>query len=307
MLKIFLCLLFINSAFALSFDHYHSVDEINAFMKTEAKKNPTLATYKMLGKSPQNREIGYIILTLGSNPQKEAIYLNGTHHGNEKSSTEAVMGIMDYFLKNYQNPNVAKYLEDYALYLQPLVNPDGHALNTRETAIGIDPNRDYSSPTKKEENSFRQIEIQLIKKLVDAVKFKGAIAYHSGIVEILWPWCHTEAPSQDEALLSSITIKMAQATGVARYMSSHTDYPTNGEFIDYLHWKHGTVALTVELSKIKTPPVEDLPGIVQTSIKGVLSFMDTLSMHDKGMLRLPTHMDYAKGRTGTGRSAKNLE
>lgn len=105
--------------------------------------------------------------------------------------------MIDYFIKNKKDPKVQAYLETFALYFQPLMNPDGHANNTRTTANGIDPNRDYSYPEKKDEDSFKQVEAQLVKKLADKVKFTGAIAYHSGIVEVLWPWCYTATASHD--------------------------------------------------------------------------------------------------------------
>lgn len=307
-MKILLIILvFIQSAFALDFDHYYSVDEINAYMLEQSKKFPALARYKSLGLSAQSREISLIILSIGSADTKEAIYFNGTHHGNEKSSTEAVLGLIDYFIKNANRPEVAAYLEKYALYFQPLVNPDGHAQNTRTLSNGIDPNRDYSFPGKQDQDAFKQIEIQLVKELADKIKFKGALAYHSGIVEILWPWCHTSDQSRDHSLMAAITKEMALATNVKRFMPSYYDYPTDGEFIDYVHWKHGTVALTVEVSAVKTPPIKDIPDIVVTSIKGALSFLNSLSKADAGTMSVSKSFNLLDGMTGRGRSASELE
>jgi hypothetical protein len=306
-------LLFISLALSLStlswaieFDHYHTVAEINDYMKAQSLAYPQVATYKKLGMSPLNREIGYVIVTNGSPLNKEALYLNGTHHGDEKSSTEAVLGLIEYFTTQAKTPAVAAYLDQYALYFQPLVNPDGHAANTRVTSKGVDPNRDYSYPERKDEDSFKQPEIKLVKTLVDQVKFRAAIAYHSGIVEILWPWCYTATPGLDNDLLANVTKQMAQATGVTRFMRSNLDYATTGEFIDYLYWKHGTIALTVELSRIKTPPIADIPAIIQTSIKGVISMMDSLDHQNKGMLMMGP-VNELEGMTGTGRTANRLE
>lgn len=294
-------------AFAIEFNKYHDVAEINAFLKQSAEANSEIASLQKLGLSPQKREINYLILSIGDASKKEAIYFNGTHHGDEKSSTEAVLGLVDYFIKNKKEPQVQAYLQRFALYFQPLMNPDGHANNTRTTANGTDPNRDYSYPEKKDEDSFKQVEAQLVKKLADKVKFVGALAYHSGIVEILWPWCYTATPSHDETLLATVTKNMAQATGVTRYMPSHRDYPTTGEFIDYLYWKHGTVALTVELSRMKTPPIEQIPGIITTAVKGAMSFMNSLDAARSGQLKMAKKSQLYSGFKGTGRSADLLE
>lgn len=298
---------FSHSIFAISFNKYHDVNEINEYMKTEAKLNPQIATYSSLGLSAQKREIGILIISTGNALQKEAIYFNGTHHGDEKSSTEVVLGLIDFFLTHAKKPEVRAYLDKFNLYFHPLTNPDGHASNLRRTSTGADPNRDYAYPYGVDRKPFQEVEIQLVKKLVDQVKFRGALAYHSGIVEILWPWCYTDAPSKDEALLAAVTKRMAESMGITRYMPSHHDYVTTGEFIDYLHWKHGTVALTVEVSKVKTPPIAEIPTIIQTSIKGALTFMDSLIKHDKGLLKLPVNVDLSLGNKGSGRTHSLLE
>ena len=311
MLKLILFFLvcFLQSSFARSidFNKYHTVTEINAFMKEQARMNPSLVTYTLLGHSAQKREIIYVKIATPSNAAKEAIYFNGTHHGDEKSSTEVVLGLIDYFIKNANNLEVRAILNDYDLYFQPLVNPDGHANNRRGTANGADPNRDYSYPEIKDENAFYQVETQLVKTLVDEKKFKGAIAYHSGIVEILWPWCYTGDASRDDSVLASVTKEMAKATGVNRYMPSYYDYATTGEFIDYVHWKNGTIALTVELTPKKTPPISEIPSVISTAVKGALSFVGSLKKYDEGKLKLLKNVDISEGMKGTGRSATRLE
>ncbi len=268
--------LFLQSSWALTFDRYHNVAEINAYMKEQAVKRPSFAKYEKLGNSPEGREIGVLRISGNNSGSKEAVYFNGTHHGDEKSSTEAVLALMDYFLSHRDDPTVADLLSKYELYFQPLVNPDGHARNTRVTSLGVDMNRDYSYPGRSDEDSFKQVETQLVKKLADRMKFRGAIAYHSGIVEILWPWCHTPDPSHDDSIMEQITRTMAEATGVTRFMASYFDYPTKGEFIDYVYWKNKTVALTVELSEMKTPPVNEIPAINKTAINGAISFLKAL-------------------------------
>ncbi len=274
------------SASAIDFNKYHSIDEINQYLRSTAKENPSLASYKILGLSEQKREISYLILSSGTPSNKPAVFFNGTHHGNEKSSTEVVLGLIDYFIKNKNQPKVRTFLDTYSLYFQPLVNPDGHALNIRGNHQGIDPNRDYSSPEKEEKDSFRLPEIKLVKRLVDQIKFRGALAYHSGIEIVLWPWCYTSDSPRDEASLKFISQETAKAMGINRSTQSYFDYATNGEFIDYAYWKHGTLALTVEVSTIKTPPVDQLPKIITNSINGALRFIELLKRDDEGTLFL---------------------
>jgi hypothetical protein len=285
MLNLFIALfLTVWSAFAIDFDHYHSVNEINQYLREIAKEHPQIAAFRILGKSEQGREISYVVLSRGNPSIKSAIYFNGTHHGDEKSSTEAVLGLINYIIKNQNDERVENFLNSYALYFQPLVNPDGHAMHTRGNYLGIDPNRDYSSPEKNDEESFQLPEIRLVRSLVDKIKFRGALAYHSGITEVLWPWCYTSDYPKDDELFREISRQTAYAMGMDRYLQSFFDYPTNGEFIDYVYWKHGTVALTVEISKTKTPEVSELPQIIHNTVQGALKFMELLQKDDQGTL-----------------------
>lgn len=284
MINLFITLfLLLPSAFAIEFNKYHTVNDINEYLREVEKKNPEIAQFKILGQSAQKREISYLILSDGD-VTRPAVYFNGTHHGNEKSSTEAVLGLIDYFIKNKNKQKVKSILNSYTLYFQPLVNPDGHALDTRGNHQGIDPNRDYSSPEKDEGESFRLPEIKLVKSLVDKVKFRGALAYHSGIEEVLWPWCYTADAPQNSDMFEAISKETASAMGFERYLQSYLDYPTNGEFIDYVYWKYGTVSLTVELSKVKTPPVSELPGIIKKTIDGAIKFLELLKSEEEGTL-----------------------
>jgi predicted deacylase len=137
-------LFFAQSVFAgdLTFNRYHTQDEINSYMSQEAQNHPDLVQKKTLGTSAQGREISYVIVAKGTPSQ--SIYINGTHHGDEWSATESTLALIDYLISNKDTPEVSQVLTNYAVYIQPLVNPDGHQAKTREDSFGNDPNRDYS-------------------------------------------------------------------------------------------------------------------------------------------------------------------
>lgn len=273
---LFLIVFLSHSAFAIDFNHYHSGEEINSYLREVSAANPDIAKFKILGSSAMGREISYLILTSNNPLKKRAIYINGTHHGDEKVSTEAVLALADYFIKNQNRPEIKNLLETFAIYLQPLVNPDGHFLNRRSDSEWNDLNRDYAYPLRAENDSFKFKETQLIKELTDEVKFEGALAYHAGSTSVLWSWCYTAQPPADVDLFANIAQKMAADLETPFYMQSYNDYATKGEFIDYLYWKYGTIALTVELSDTKTPALEDLGPILDKSILASMSFIDAL-------------------------------
>ncbi len=272
----------LSQAQILSFERYHSQTEINTYLREVAQKFPALAKFYILGQSQQNREISFVILSNYDPQTLPALYFNGTHHGNEKSSTESVLALIDFLIANRSKPEIATLLDNYAIYLQPMVNPDGHAANTRSDSRGKDPNRDYSFPLRSDENSFKLKEIGLVKKLLDTVKFRAATAYHSGMEGVLWPWCYSPQPTADHEVFSELSRRTATAMAIDLFSQSNFDYPTDGEFIDYAYMNHQTLALTVEVSTAGNPRPSELDGIVKRTLKGALAFMTYVNQIDQG-------------------------
>jgi predicted deacylase len=276
----------VSSAWALDFSRYHSQDEIAQYLRGQAQAYPSLVQFQVLGDSDEHREIAYLVVTKSTAPDAPALYFNGTHHGNEWSSTEGILGLIDYLIQHRDDAEVSGWLTRYRFFLQPLVNPDGHAASTREDVNGADPNRDYAFPELNENDAFKTHIIQVVKKLTDKVKFRAAVAYHSGIEEVLWSWCYTGNHITDYDLLYTLAKKAATAMGFDRYLQSYDDYFTQGEFIDYLYMKQRTLALTFEVSEIMTPPESELEAIVNRSIQGALAVIRSVDGYDRGTMPL---------------------
>ena len=127
---------------AIDFGRYHAADEMLSILKEAASERPDLVTVVSAGQSQMGREISYaIIQRKGAKPQS-ALYFNGAHHGNEWPSSEAALALLQKVVSNPDDPLITEALDKYAIIIQPVVNPDGHTHQTRETASGSDPNRD---------------------------------------------------------------------------------------------------------------------------------------------------------------------
>jgi hypothetical protein len=269
---------------ALTFNRYHTQGEINDYLAAKSEQYPDLVETRTLGKSRLGREINYSIIQPRDLRQRKAIFLNGTHHGNEKSSTEAVIGVMDFLLTNHNKPIVRDLLNAFTFYILPLVNPDGHAANSRTDSRGLDINRDYSYPLRRSEHSFLTESSQLVRTLMEQVKFRAAIAYHAGMEAILWPACYTGSPPTDLSLFRALSKRTADAMGFDRYLQSYQDYPSEGEFIDFAYSTYGTLAITMEVSEEPTPRENDLPLIIDKSIKGSMAYIQGLRDYELGRL-----------------------
>jgi predicted deacylase len=272
---------------ALDFDRYHDQQEINAYMAALAHDDPALVTMAKLGDSEQGRPINYVVITKVADPATApALYLNGTHHGDEWSSTETTLGLIDRLTRDQNEPAIDALLRRYVLVVQPLVNPDGHAASTREEPRGRDPNRDYAYPRRADAASFHIPIIQLVKGLTDRYHFKAAVAYHSGEESVLWPWCYTGGAATDRDLFYTLAKRAADVMGFRSYQQSYDDYPTTGEFVDYVYMKDRTLALTIEVSTVKTPDASALAEVVERGVAGTLAFLDAVAANDRGGLVL---------------------
>ena len=269
----------------ISFSAYHNQPQIEAYLQAVAAAFPAIATYKVNGQSGQGRDIPYLIIDATCQANPPALFANGTHHGDEPSSTESVLAIPDYLLRNSTTDvSLRGLLETYAFYVLPLVNPDGFALDTRENAAGLDINRDYSYPLRSDADSFQTVEAQHMKSLQESVGFRAAIAYHSGAQEVLWPWCYEADATPDASFFTAAGQKTAQAMNFGTYQQSYDDYPTQGEYIDFAYWKSHTFAATFEVSTDKTPSVASLVGVVDGACKGTFAWIQAVNDRDKGSL-----------------------
>ncbi len=294
----------------ITFDDYHELEEINDYLEDVADALPDIATFEILGQSHEGRDIALLTIDATGSATPDTIFVNGTHHGDEKSSTEAPLGLIDYIIRNQDDSLVAQITGQYSLYFVPVINPDGHVAHERENAQGIDLNRDYSYPELPDDEAFFAPETVVIKELVDEVGFTAAVALHSGIEEVIWPWCYTGDPTDDHDTFYTISETYALAMDMDRYMQSYFDYPTDGEFIDYVYWKDGTLAVTSEISNDKTPPASQLQFYVDRTVEGTMAFMEAVAAIKSGALEIRSEPEIHYGlshSTPIGPDGEKLE
>lgn len=270
---------------SITFTGYHSLAQMLAYLQAVAAAAPQLAQYKVLGTSKQGRDLGTLTINATCLANPPAMFFNGAHHGDENASAEAVLGLPDYLLrKSASDASVRSLLQSYALTILPVVNPDGLVAGTRENADGADINRDYPYPGGRETDAFKTREALVVKSLQESLGFAGAVAFHSGAEEVLWPWCYTGNGTDDESFFLAAGKKTAAAMGFSIYQQSYDDYPTQGEYIDYAYAKSRTLASTFEVAAVKQPSAGTLAGVVERAHKGALAWAQAVS--DRALGRL---------------------
>ena len=113
----------------LDWKHYHSSAEIEEWMKKWAEQYPDLVDLYEVGKSFGGRTLWQLTLTskkTGKDTDKPAAFFEGGRHSGEISGTESAFYLAWYVLDRYgKDPEVTRLLDQKALYIRPLNNPDG--------------------------------------------------------------------------------------------------------------------------------------------------------------------------------------
>jgi|GEM_PF-1709897 len=250
---------------------YHDPDEMRAALLELAEQYPERARFVDLGESVQGREISGLRIAGGA-PWNVRIL--GGHHGNEGSSLEVPLAIAESLLTSDSStlPTV---------WVVPHVNPDGVAEGSRYNARDVDLNRNYEykwseTGSYSGEAAMSEPETRAVQTLSLYRHFASGLSIHSGAENIGWPWNYQEADSTDETLLASQATAYAEACEITGfYATNGADwYITNGDTNDWSYGRHGSFDYTLEVSKTKTPPAEDLELVIAAHLPPALEFIE---------------------------------
>jgi hypothetical protein len=113
----------------LDWQHYHTTAEILMFMRRWAEEYPNLVDLYEVGKSFGGQSIWQVTLTnkaTGPHTDKPAAFFEGGRHSGEITSTESAFYLLWYLLDRYgKDAEVTRLLDEKAVYIRPVNNPDG--------------------------------------------------------------------------------------------------------------------------------------------------------------------------------------
>jgi len=113
---------------SIFFDHYHSFDEMTAFLREAVQKHPDLASLSSIGKSYQGRDLWLLTVTnrkTGDPGDKPALYVNGCLDSSEVVTSEGVLYTVKALLDGYgKDDRITRILDRRTLYIVPRIMPD---------------------------------------------------------------------------------------------------------------------------------------------------------------------------------------
>ncbi|HIT69781.1 MAG TPA: hypothetical protein IAC36_07765 [Candidatus Aphodomonas merdavium] len=142
-------------ALNVDWDARHTWEELEGILQTVAETYPEITSLYPIGHSWQERSIWCMELTNESiAPQeKTGIAVLANIHGGERESAACAMYFLWWLATNATDASVAKILDEYIIYVVPVINPDGYdqsfVISTRENLRPRDLNGDgvpFSDP-----------------------------------------------------------------------------------------------------------------------------------------------------------------
>lgn len=117
---------------ALTFDRFHSTDVIYHWMRKWADDYPDIVSLYEVGRSYEGRPVMQMTLTnkkSGADTDKPAAFFEGNRHSGEVTSAESVLWLAKHLVERYNtDQEITTLLDNFAIYLRPVNNPDGHML-----------------------------------------------------------------------------------------------------------------------------------------------------------------------------------
>lgn len=291
-------------------------------LKQVAAANPQIAKLVKIGTTIQGRDILAVKLTLGApgiaDGSRPAVLYSGTQHAREWIATEVTRRLMTHYIDGWKanDPAVRSLLQTTELWFVPVANPDGYQFtfdherlwrkNTRDingdgqitVGDGVDLNRNFpnhwgydeegssslpSSETYRGTAAVSEPETVAMKGLLDRIKFKFQVNYHSNGQWLLYAegW-QIGTPTADDPIYYALSGNLDKPAikDFQPGLSSDVLYVTNGETTDYAHATDGTLAWTPELSEGCEGcgfvfPDDD--ALVQAEVERNLPFADSVA------------------------------
>lgn len=124
----------------IDWDERHPIEFYGTLLDSLAEAYPKVATTYSIGHSWRERPIWCIeISSVSSRNKKVEVAVIGNIHGGEKESGESAAYVAWWLIMNYDNdPTAKQVLDNYIVYVVPVMNPDGYAYNTRSNLRPLD-------------------------------------------------------------------------------------------------------------------------------------------------------------------------
>ena len=183
---------------------YHSYATLTLDLNEWADDYPEIVEMFSIGKTELGREIWMLQIsdwskeTKPDGSEKEVVYIDGGHHGNEHLGTELAFLVAEYYIEGWVDgeQDAIDVLSTTELHILIMLNADGNDHDTRWNINQVDLNRNYdhywnTCPTTQPGSSaFSESETLANSIYMNEVVPHADlyITMHTGVWIMLYPW-----------------------------------------------------------------------------------------------------------------------
>ena len=183
---------------------YHSYATLTLDVNEWADDYPEIVNLLVVGQTEMGRNLWMLQIsdwsqeTKPDGSEKDVVYIDGGHHGNEHLGTELAFLVAEYYIEGWADgqQDVLDVLANTELHILIMLNADGNDHDTRWNINQVDLNRNYdhywnTCPTTQPGSSaFSESEtlansIYMNEVVPDADLY---ITMHTGVWIMLYPW-----------------------------------------------------------------------------------------------------------------------
>ena len=264
---------------------YNTPESVVESLEAVANTYPDIARTITLGYSVEGRPIVGLVLSdnvYNRESDEPAMRVLGAHHGDEWSSMEVALAVGQRLAEDYAaREDVQALLNEYEIWVVPVVNPDGTAAYSRRNANSVDLNRNYGltwTPGLGKGNyPFSEPETQAMRMMAFQRSFHHSMSMHSGATNLGWVWNHTRDRTPDEAFLEDVSSRYQDINSTRDFwITNGADwYVVTGDTNDWSYGARGGQDYTLELTSRKAPAANSIAGYVEEHLEAMVQFLAT--------------------------------
>jgi hypothetical protein len=269
---------------------YHTYNEMVTVLNNLVSSYPSITELDTIGYSVQGRLL--LALKITDNPNlnenEPEFRINGCHHGNEWPASEIPIYLAQYLCENYGSiDTVTNLVDNREIWIIPMLNPDGHEVQSRTNANGIDLNRNYGYMWIGEGGDvvqYGQPESRAMYEFSQRHNFVLGLSYHTygEIVNYIWNWTPTRTP--DDSIIVELSNAYASYNGYS-VTNGYDWYRTNGDMNDYSYGIDGAIDWTIELATTFIPDSSQLDSIWDQNRPAIISLLQKCKQGISGVVR----------------------
>ena len=241
---------------------YHSYLTLTADVQAWAGDYPEIVILTVAGQTELGRNLWVLQIsdwTQNVKPdgaQKEIVYIDGGHHGNEHLGTELAFLTAEYYIEGWAagDQEVIDVLTTTELHILIMLNADGNDIDTRWNINQVDLNRNYDHywntcpVTQPGSAAFSESETLANSMYMNTVPEADLyVTMHTGVWIMLYPWGKWPEQPSDWELFHFIRDDVhANISDIPIQNANQGLYPNCGTSRDYGYGVMGFPTFTFE-------------------------------------------------------------